>query len=68
MITKSGGNLFSGSLRDTYNDDNWRSYVTGNNAHPSNGLLGELLGVNAGMREARKALSVRITAASRTPL
>jgi len=34
MITKSGGNMFSGSLRDTYNDDNWRAYVTGNDAHP----------------------------------
>src|SRR5438132_226183 len=30
MITKSGGNMFSGSFRDTYNDDNWRAYVTGN--------------------------------------
>ena len=34
MITKSGGNMFSGSFRDTYNDDNWRAYVTGNDAYP----------------------------------
>jgi outer membrane receptor for ferrienterochelin and colicin len=34
MITKSGGNTFSGSFRDSYNDDNWRAYVTGNDAHP----------------------------------
>jgi outer membrane receptor for ferrienterochelin and colicin len=34
MITKSGGNLFSGSFRDTLNNDNWRAYVTGNDAHP----------------------------------
>ncbi len=33
VITKSGGNLFSGSFRDTLNNDNWRSYVTGNTAH-----------------------------------
>lgn len=25
VITKSGGNTFSGSFRDTYNDDNWRT-------------------------------------------
>lgn len=25
MITKSGGNLFSGSLRDSLNNDNWRA-------------------------------------------
>jgi outer membrane receptor protein involved in Fe transport len=25
IITKSGGNLFSGSLRDTLNNDNWRA-------------------------------------------
>ena len=25
VITKSGGNLFSGSLRDTLNNDNWRA-------------------------------------------
>ena len=30
VITKSGGNQFSGSFRDTLNNDNWRSYVTGN--------------------------------------
>lgn len=30
VITKSGGNLFSGSFRDTLYNDNWRSYVTGN--------------------------------------
>ena len=34
VITKSGGNLFSGSFRDTLNNDNWRAYVTGNRAHP----------------------------------
>ena len=34
VITKSGGNLFSGSFRDTLNNDNWRTYVTGNDAHP----------------------------------
>jgi len=34
MITKSGGNMFSGSFRDTLNNDNWRAYVTGNDAHP----------------------------------
>jgi hypothetical protein len=34
MITKSGGNAFSGTLRDTLNNDNWRAYVTGNDAHP----------------------------------
>ena len=27
MVTKSGGNLFSGSFRDTLNNDNWRSLV-----------------------------------------
>lgn len=25
VITKSGGNIFSGSLRDTYNNDRWRT-------------------------------------------
>jgi len=30
IITKSGTNLFSGSFRDSLNDDNWRSLVTGN--------------------------------------
>jgi hypothetical protein len=34
MITKSGGNLFSGSFRDSLNNDKWRAYVTGNDAHP----------------------------------
>jgi len=34
MITKSGGNIFTGSFRDTLNNDNWRAYVTGNDAHP----------------------------------
>ena len=34
VVTKSGGNLFSGSFRDTLNNDNWRAYVTGNHAHP----------------------------------
>ena len=34
MVTKSGGNMFSGSFRDTLNNDGWRSYVTGNDAHP----------------------------------
>jgi len=27
VVTKSGGNKFSGSFRDTYNNDNWRSYT-----------------------------------------
>lgn len=27
VVTKSGGNTFSGSFRDTYNNDNWRSYT-----------------------------------------
>jgi len=27
VVTKSGGNLFSGSFRDTLNNDNWRSLV-----------------------------------------
>src|SRR5207253_8197626 len=27
VITKSGGNSFSGSFRDTLNNDNWRSYT-----------------------------------------
>src|SRR4029077_11223801 len=34
VVTKSGGNLFSGSFRDTLNNDNWRAYVVGNDAHP----------------------------------
>src|SRR5258706_1858926 len=34
MITKSGGNIFSGSFRDTEYNDKWRAYVTGNDAHP----------------------------------
>jgi Carboxypeptidase regulatory-like domain/TonB dependent receptor len=34
MITKSGGNIFTGTFRDTLNNDNWRAYVTGNDAHP----------------------------------
>src|SRR5580765_1114260 len=34
MVTKSGGNLFSGSFRDSLNNDNWRAYVNGNDAHP----------------------------------
>ena len=34
VITRSGGNLFSGSFRDSLNNDNWRSLVTGNAAHP----------------------------------
>jgi len=32
VVTKSGGNLFSGSFRDTLINDNWRAYVTGNDA------------------------------------
>ena len=28
VITKSGGNLFSGSFRDSLNNDNWRALVT----------------------------------------
>ena len=27
MITKSGGNIFAGSFRDTLNNDNWRGYT-----------------------------------------
>jgi hypothetical protein len=27
IVTKSGGNSFSGSFRDTLNNDNWRSYT-----------------------------------------
>jgi outer membrane receptor protein involved in Fe transport len=34
MITKSGGNIFSGTFRSSLNNDNWRSYVTGNDDHP----------------------------------
>jgi outer membrane receptor for ferrienterochelin and colicin len=30
VITKSGGNLFSASFRDTLYNDNWRSLITGN--------------------------------------
>ena len=30
VITKSGGNLFSGSFRESLFNDNWRSLVTGN--------------------------------------
>ena len=30
VITKSGTNVFSGSFRDTLNNDNWRSRVVGN--------------------------------------
>jgi outer membrane receptor protein involved in Fe transport len=30
VITKSGTNLFSGSFRDSLNDDNWRALVVGN--------------------------------------
>jgi hypothetical protein len=34
VVTKSGGNTFTGSFRDTLNNDNWRAYITGNDAHP----------------------------------
>jgi len=34
MVTKSGGNTYTGSFRDTLNNDNWRAFVTGNDAHP----------------------------------
>ncbi|HWW85809.1 MAG TPA: carboxypeptidase regulatory-like domain-containing protein, partial [Vicinamibacterales bacterium] len=34
VITKSGGNVFSGSFRDTLDNDNWRAFVVGNSAHP----------------------------------
>jgi hypothetical protein len=37
IITKSGGNLFSGSFRDTLNNDAWRPYVTGDAGHPFTG-------------------------------
>jgi outer membrane receptor for ferrienterochelin and colicin len=35
VITKSGGNTFSGSFRDTLNNDNWRSYTL----MPAGGLV-----------------------------
>ena len=34
VITKSGGNLFSGSFRDTLNNDNWRALRHRQRAHP----------------------------------
>jgi outer membrane receptor for ferrienterochelin and colicin len=34
VITKSGGNRFSGSFRDSLYNDNWRAKVTGNDDHP----------------------------------
>jgi outer membrane receptor protein involved in Fe transport len=34
VITKSGGNRFSGSFRDSLYNDDWRKKVTGNDAHP----------------------------------
>ena len=34
VVTKSGGNIFSGIFRNSLNNDNWRSYVTGNDIHP----------------------------------
>ena len=34
MITKSGGNLFTATFRDTLNNDAWRAFNTGNDAHP----------------------------------
>ncbi len=33
VITKSGGNRFSGSFRDTLYNDDWRAKVTGNDDH-----------------------------------
>ena len=34
VITKSGGNRFSGSFRDSLYNDDWRAKVTGNDGHP----------------------------------
>jgi outer membrane receptor for ferrienterochelin and colicin len=34
VITKSGGNRFSGSFRDSLYNDDWRATVTGNDDHP----------------------------------
>ena len=34
IVTKSGGNRFSGSFRDSVFNDNWRAKVTGNDDHP----------------------------------
>ena len=34
VVTKSGGNRFSGSFRDSLYNDDWRAKVTGNDAHP----------------------------------
>ena len=34
VITKSGGNRFSGSFRDSLNNDDWRAKVNGNDDHP----------------------------------
>ena len=33
VITKSGGNRFSGSFRDSLYNDDWRAKVTGNDDH-----------------------------------
>ena len=34
VVTKSGGNRFSGSFRDSLFNDDWRAKVTGNDEHP----------------------------------
>ena len=34
VVTKSGGNRFSGSFRDSLFNDDWRAKVTGNDDHP----------------------------------
>jgi outer membrane receptor for ferrienterochelin and colicin len=34
VVTKSGGNRFSGSFRDSLYNDDWRALVTGNDDHP----------------------------------
>jgi outer membrane receptor for ferrienterochelin and colicin len=34
VVTKSGGNRFSGSFRDSLYNDDWRAKVTGNDEHP----------------------------------
>jgi hypothetical protein len=41
VITKSGGNLFSGSFRESLFNDNWRALVTGNGnyAAPAAGVI-----------------------------
>ena len=42
VITKSGGNHFSGSLRDTLNNDNWRALTPLRRRHHSQGPAADL--------------------------